>query len=123
MKDSKIFSFYRLVGITLVVLGVTHCAMVFVFYDSLTSDAIFSIGTGLGVIFLGMLNISAAWLHIPQLITFAVIANLIQTLYAGLSLLAMNNPQGYAGVFIFLTALLTSCVVKTKMRNTDSLIT
>tara|TARA_R110001632_G_scaffold95102_4_gene201167 strand:- start:357 stop:719 length:363 start_codon:yes stop_codon:yes gene_type:complete len=102
---------YKILAILLLILGIAHCTMVFVYFDSLTAEALFSLGTGIGVFFLGLLNYAAAKVLSPILLTTAVIANSIQTLYGIVSLTVMNDPQAYAGVLIFLTTLLMSFVV------------
>ena len=47
---------YKILAILLLILGIAHCTMVFVYFDSLTAEALFSLGTGIGVFFLGLLR-------------------------------------------------------------------
>lgn len=118
MKKDTTLGAYRILAIVLIVLGVIHCLMVFVYYESLTHEALYSIGTGIAVIILGLLNYSAAKLLSPILLTVAIIANTIQTLYGFLSLRLINGLPTYLGILTFLLSLVLSWIVK--KRTTDS---
>lgn len=110
MGNKSIYA-YKILAIILIILGIVHCTMVFVYFDSLTSEAVFSLGTGIAVFFLGLLNFSASRLLIPKLLTIAIIANAIQTLFGLISLTVMNGVQAYLGIFIFLMSLIMSLIV------------
>jgi len=121
MNSNKISHTYRILAILLMILGIVHCTMVFVYFDSLNGEAIFSLGTGIAVLFLGLLNYSAAKLLTPMLLKTAVIANVIQTLYGIVSLTVMNDSQVYVGTFVFLTTLIMSLIIwkgKAKIKET-----
>ena len=117
MNTNKMIRAYEILAVLLIVLGIVHCVMVFVYFDSLTGEAIFSLGTGISVSFLGLMNFSAAKLLIPMLLTVAVVANAIQTSYGVISLLVISDLQAYVGVFIFLVTLITSWIVRTRINS------
>ena len=106
-----------MLAILLIILGIVHCVMVFIYFDSLTGEAIFSLGTGIAVSFLGLLNFTAAKLLNPMLLTVAVIANAIQTLYGLISLTIMNDIQAFVGILIFLISLIISWVVRNRTNS------
>ena len=80
--------------------------MVFVYNETLNTEAIYSLGTGLAVLFLGFLNYAASKLLIIQLVTIAIIANALQVIYGISSLITFNSPESYFGVTIFLIILI-----------------
>ena len=109
---------YRILAIGLIVLGMIHCVMVTVNFSSLASEAIFSMGTGIGVMFLGLLNYAASKLLAPILFSMAIIANIVQVIYSISSLLVFNDMPSYIGFLIFSLVLIFSLLEKRKKINT-----
>ncbi len=115
MKTIVVNRFYAALAYILMMMGIIHGLMVLVSYDEISVTAIFSLGTGLAVIFLGMLNLAAVKTHAPLLFALAVIANVFQSVYSGLSLMVLkNDPQAHIGFGIFLILLLISLIAKKK---------
>ena len=112
MNKTKLIRTYQVLAILLIILGIIHCAMVFVYFDSLSTEAVFSLGTGIAVSLLGLLNYVAAKLLLPMLLTVALIANIIQGLYGILSLTVFGDPQALVGLIIFVLLLIVSWLVR-----------
>ena len=114
MQKTKLIRTYQALAVLLIILGIIHCVMVFVYFDSLSREAVFSLGTGIAVSFLGLLNYVAAKLLLPILLTVALIANFIQGLYGALSLTVFGDPQALVGLIIFVLLLIVSWLVRSK---------
>lgn len=117
MTSKVIINTYRISSIILIVLGIIHCVMVFVNFEILTSEALFSIGTGIAVLFLGLINYTAAKILNPFLLTIASRANFIQVVYGVLSITILKDIPSIFGCFIFLLVLILSWLVKKRLVN------
>ncbi len=76
MKPSKKISIYQKVSY-LLMLGIGHSALTPVFYKSFSQDAMWFFGTGLSLVFLGLLNIAASKLLNRWLLSMTLLANVI----------------------------------------------
>lgn len=111
MKTSKTIRFYQ-ISSYLLMLGVIHSALTPVFYKSFLSvDALWFFGTGLSLIFLGMLNIASSRILNEWLIKFTIVGNLIGTTFSILITWVMPEPQALIGVVFHLTVLIASFAV------------
>lgn len=70
------------IGITLFMLmGIIHAAFTPAFYKEYDEGALWFLGTGLCLFFLGMLNIGAIYAKYKPLINFTIVSNIIGVLF------------------------------------------
>jgi hypothetical protein len=91
-------------------LGVVHTLATPIFYSGFTEDALWFAATGLGMVFLGMLNLAVIQNPSPAGFTLCIIANVLASLLFGtmLPLIGLNAPQAYLAVGSFLGAMVGS---------------
>jgi hypothetical protein len=102
MKIVHRISAYILVG-----LGLIHTLATPFFYSGFTEDALWFAATGLGLIFLALLNLEVIQNPTPAGFNLCIIANALASLLFGtmLPLIGVNEPQAYLAVGSFLGAL------------------
>jgi hypothetical protein len=105
MKIVHRISAYILVG-----LGLIHTLATPIFYSGFTEDALWFAATGLGLIFLALLNLEVIQNPTPAGFNLCIIANALASLLFGtmLPLIGLNAPQAYLAVGVFLGALVGS---------------
>jgi hypothetical protein len=91
----------------ILVLGIGHTLATPVFYSGFTEDALWFAATGLGLIFLGLLNLEVIQNPTPAGFNLCIVANALASLLFGtmLPLIGLNAPQAYLAVVSFLGAL------------------
>jgi hypothetical protein len=102
MKIVHRISAYILVG-----LGSIYALATPFFYSGFTEDALWFAATGLGIVFLGLLNLEVIQNPTPAGLNLCIIANALASLLFGtmLPLIGLNAPQAYLAVGAFLGAL------------------
>jgi hypothetical protein len=102
MKIVHRISAYILVG-----LGLIHTLATPIFYSGFTEDALWFAASGLGLIFLGLLNLEVIQNPTPSGFSLCIIADALAGLLFGimLPLIGLNAPQAYLAVVSFLGAL------------------
>jgi hypothetical protein len=102
MKIVHKVSAYILAG-----LGLIHTLATPIFYSGFTEDALWFAATGLGMFFLGLLNLEVIQNPTPVGFTLCIVANALASLLFGtmLPLVGLNAPQAYLAVGAFLGAL------------------
>ena len=105
MKIVHQISAYILVG-----LGLIHTLATPFFYSGFTEDALWFAATGLGLVFLGLLNLEVIQNPTPTGFTLCIVADALASLLFGtmLPLIGLNAPQAYLAVVSFLGALVGS---------------
>jgi len=101
MKTIHKVSAWALVG-----LGSIHILLTPLFYSGFTIDALWFAGTGLGTLFLGLLNLAV--LHAPAraALDLCLLANIIGSVYGILIVIILPEPQALLALWAFLGATL-----------------
>ena len=101
---------HKISGWIILVLGIGHMLATPIFYSRLTEDALWFAATGLGLIFLGLLNLEVIQNPTPAGFTLCIVANTLASLLFGtmLPLVGINAPQAYLSIGSFLGALVGS---------------
>ena len=91
-------------------LGVVHALATPFFYSGFTEDALWFAATGLGLVFLGLLNLEVIQNPTSARFTLCIVADALASLLFGtlLPLIGLNAPQAYLAVVSFLGALVGS---------------
>ncbi len=92
--------FYRFASFALA-LGIVHTALTPLFYRHLTTDALWFAGTGLALVFLGLLNIASERAWKAWMLNICIAANFVACIYGGLILSILPEIQAYAAMLIF----------------------
>jgi hypothetical protein len=94
----------------ILVLGVGHTMAIPIFYLGFTEDALWFAGTGLGLVFLGLLNLEVIRNPTSAGFFLCIAADALASLLFGimLPLIGLNAPQAYLAVGAFLGALVGS---------------
>jgi hypothetical protein len=92
----------------LIALGTVHALGTRVFYDGLSPGAIWFAGTGLSLVFLGILNLVATAAASSRAWLLCRIANLIGAAFGLLAVLAVPEPQAYLGLLLLVMLVVTS---------------
>jgi hypothetical protein len=98
---------HRISAYILVGLGLIHTLATPFLYSGFTEDALWFAATGLGMIFLGLLNLEVIQNPTPAGFTLCIVADALASLLFGtmLPLIGLNEPQAYLAVGAFLGAL------------------
>ncbi|HMB24097.1 MAG TPA: hypothetical protein VKP08_14740 [Anaerolineales bacterium] len=81
-------------------LGILHTVLTPLFYSSLTEDALWFAGTGLGLLFLGLFNL--AMLRAPAAHELCLAANILGSVFGILIVVVMPAPQALLALLAFL---------------------
>lgn len=106
----------QVIAVVIILLGVLH--MYFAFPIQLNTDTLWFVGTGMGIIFAGLLNLVA--IHGGGSIftyTVAIITNFIACALFGFALVVLREPQVYFGVAIFLLSAVVFLIVLFKHKK------
>lgn len=95
---------YTIATILLIVLGVGHTILTPAFYPEFSQDAVWFAGTGLAVLFLGLLNTTALLFPRRAILNLCLAANVIGTAYSGLIIAVVPEIQAFIAVGAFLLA-------------------
>jgi hypothetical protein len=111
-QKEKIFmkTIHKISSWIVLVLGIGHTLATPIFYSGFTEDALWFAATGLGLIFLGLLNLEVFQNPTPTGFNLCIVANALASLLFGimLPLVGLNAPQAYLAVGSFLGALVGS---------------
>jgi len=103
--------FYRITAYSLS-LGVIHTALTPLFYDQFSPDALWFAGTGLALVFLGLLNLMAERVWEVWALNICIAANLIGCVYGILVAIALPEIQAYIAVIIFIVVFVASILAR-----------
>ena len=105
----------RVIGVLTVVIGVVHIGVAEMDYDGFSFDALWFVGSGLGVILIGALTCLASSTHAwPALRLIAVMSNVAGVLL-GLCFSSMSQwqqPQGPTLVALFTLGTLSAAMLQ-----------
>jgi len=104
-------TFYRITAYLLFI-GVIHTALTPLFYPSMSPDALWFAGTGLALVFLGLLNIAAARSRGKGILNMAVAANLVGSIWSLLVVIALAEIQAWISMVIFGLVTMSSIFVR-----------
>ena len=93
MKTLHLISAYVLIA-----LGTGHTLLTPIFYPGFSADALWFAGTGLALLFLGLLNIAAQQNPITILLNLCVIANLMGLVFLALVTFAVPEFQAFVAL-------------------------
>ena len=108
---------FRITAYSLSSLGVIHTALTPLFYDRFSPDALWFAGTGLALVFLGLLNIVAERVWEVWALNVCIAANLIGCVYGILVVLALPEIQAYVGLVIFIAVVIASVLARLNTRS------
>lgn len=111
--------FYRITACALS-LGVIHTALTPLFYDRFSPDALWFAGTGLALVFLGLLNLMAERVWQAWAINTCIAANLVGCVYGALVAIALPEIQAYAATVIFIAVFVASLLTRQQVRQQPS---
>ena len=83
---------HRTATYLLVVLGLVHAGLAPVFYDDLTPNTVWFVGAGLALVFLGLLNASAALAGVTRVWAMCRVANVAAIAFGALAVVAVPEP-------------------------------
>jgi hypothetical protein len=111
--------FYLAVSILYGILGIIHTSFTPVFYKAMTEDAMWFAGTGLSLLFLGLLNIASMKLNDKSIFNLCISANIISTIYNILLTVSFGEPeqQAFIGIVLMALMLFGSVYFRIKMTN------
>ena len=101
--------YYRIAVYLLILLGVIHAVFTPIFFNSLNADALWFFGSGLSYIFMGLYNLAATKVKIPNITRMAIVLNFVATVFTITIAYILREPQAFAAlvlvIFIFLVSL------------------
>ncbi len=103
--------FYRITAY-LLSLGVIHTALTPLFYDRFSPDALWFAGTGLALVFLGLLNLVAERIWQAWAINICIAANVAGCIYGILVAIALPEIQAYVAAIIFIAIVIASILAR-----------
>lgn len=106
----------------LLLIGVIHTALTPVFYDQFSVDAIWFAGTGLALIFLGLLNIVGERVFEPWVLNICIAANVVGLIYGFLIVIVLPEFQAFLSLLIFLMVTIGSIAVRISLVNEPSVV-
>jgi hypothetical protein len=93
---------FKICSYLLVLLGIVHIAMTPVFFNRFGLDVLWFAGTGMGLIFLGNLNLLVIYTQRPAFYMMSITSNIIGLLLMILILTLTTAAQAYIGVGLLL---------------------
>ncbi|MBN1888480.1 MAG: hypothetical protein JW850_10835 [Thermoflexales bacterium] len=111
--------FYRITAYALSLLGVLHTVLTPLFYDRLSPDALWFAGTGLALVFLGLLNLVAERTWQAWAIHICIAANVVACIYGILIVIALPEIQAYVAAIIFIAIVIASILAQQNVRRIE----
>jgi len=105
-------TFYKISSYLLFILGVIHTLMTRVFYQPFSIDALWFAGTGLGLVFLGLLNITSLKIYMSSVYNITIFANILFTLYSVFVVIVLPEPQAFIVILLIICALIGSITIR-----------
>ncbi len=107
MNTNKIIKIYRITSY-LLMLGVIHSALTPLFFQSFFSvEALWFFGTGLSLVFLGMLNIACSRLQNNWFFKITLAGNIIGCIFSIIVTFVLKEPQAYISTLFHFFVLFT----------------
>lgn len=92
----------------ILMLGIGHTLVTPAFYPGFTAEALWFAGTGLGLVFLGLLNLAIIRTPSPGGLVSCIIGNALASVYGFLIPFLVPEPQAFIAEIAFVGALLGS---------------
>jgi hypothetical protein len=96
---------YKISAYLLVLIGIIHIAFSPVFFGQFGLDVLWFAGTGLGMVFLGNLNLIISTSEKLAFYTMGISSNLLGVLLSGVILSMLTSVQAYISMGVTLVAL------------------
>jgi hypothetical protein len=104
---------HRVLSLLVAALGLVHAAFTPAFYDNLLApDAVWFLGAGLGLFFLGLFNFSLVFGFNPPVRTICVLCDVVALAFALLTTVSTNEPQAYLVVILIMLVTVSSVMLK-----------
>lgn len=103
---------HKLSTYTLLALGLIHTLLTSLFYPAFNTDALWFAGTGLGLIFLGLLNLVMVRAPTLASINLCLMGNLVGLVYSISIVIEMPEPRAWAGLIAFMAITFSSIFSK-----------
>ena len=110
---------HNIASILIVLLGCLHIAVTFFNYHGLSYDAVWFLGTGVGIVLAGFMNIAMLRDGGKDTVIWAMalITNLFFLLGFGAASYMMREPQVFVGAALFFAATIYSFIVNPKIER------
>jgi len=108
--------YYRIASYLLLI-GLVHTALTPLFYPGFTLEALWFAGTGLALVFLALLNITAERLMLRWVLDLCLAADIIGTLFGILIVMLLPEIQAYLSLGIFLAVTIGALGVRRQIRK------
>ena len=112
---------HRISSYLLIALGAVHTSLTPVFMKGLSPGAMWFAGAGLAMVCVGSLNVclrrDAGRDKVVQLL--CRVANIVFTLFGGLTALVVDEPQGYFALLLLMALTVTSFTFRNSSRSTE----
>jgi sulfite exporter TauE/SafE len=109
--------FYKIASYSLE-LGLIHTALTPLFYDHLSTAALWFAGTGLALVFLGLLNLAAGRVWQAWLLNICIAANLVTAIYCAVIVTVLPEFQAYLALLFILAVFVASIGSRLKIKST-----
>ncbi|MBN1427410.1 MAG: hypothetical protein JXB07_03435 [Anaerolineae bacterium] len=107
--------FYKITAYLTVLLGIVHTAFTPVFYNKLSSDALWFAGTGLALVYLGLANIFAEKVAKIWMLNTSIVANVLGSLFIILLVIILGfAPQSVVALLFFVGMTLGSILLRVR---------
>ncbi len=107
--------FYKIASYSLA-LGLIHTALTPLFYDHLSPAALWFAGTGLALVFLGLLNLGAERVWQAWLLNVCIAANLVTAVFCVLIVTVLAEFQAYLALVFTLAVTAASIGSRLKIK-------
>jgi hypothetical protein len=94
--------------IALTLLGLTQLILTPIFYDALTQEAVWFLGSGLALLFLGFLNLARRISHHKAILVMSAIANMIGVLFIMGIVAVYTVPQSVIALFLMVSIMMAT---------------
>jgi hypothetical protein len=101
----------------LLLIGVVHTALTPLFYDQLSVDALWFVGTGLALVFLSLLNIVGERVFEPWALNVCIGANVAGLIYGLLIVFVLPEVQAFVSLLIFLAVAISSIAMRMSLAS------
>jgi hypothetical protein len=108
---------YIIICILYCILGIIHAALTPVFYKLNSLEALWFAGTGLSLVFLGLLNISAIRSNNKLIFDLCIFANIISAVYKTFLTIKICEPQAFIAVVLMALMLFGSIFFRIRLRH------
>jgi hypothetical protein len=94
--------------IALTLLGLTQLILTPIFYDALTQEAVWFLGSGLALLFLGFLNLARRISYHKAILVMSAIANTIGVLFIMGIVAVYTVPQSVIALFLMVSIMMAT---------------